>query len=73
MKVTFEFNDDEKEYAKLFMQAEDADEAVDDFRNFLRNREKYTTLSSEALEELEIITNKFYEVMDNHNVNLDLF
>ena len=70
--ITKEFEFDEQDQAKVLMQSDDMYSMLQEFRNYLRNREKHATLPDVAERELETITDKFTELLDDYNVSLML-
>lgn len=72
MKAILEFNlddfDDTEKY-KLYNQAKDMYLAIWDFQQFLRNMEKHNDMTEKEYEIFEKLNDKFYEVLDNYNVD----
>lgn len=62
MKITLQYEDDEKDLAVIAMNSLDLNRAVNDFRQYLRNRWKYTEGSDEVMEERDIIYKEFHEI-----------
>lgn len=71
MKATFTFNlPEEQEEFAVFINARSIHAALHEFGEFLRSEFKYNTnLSSEKVEYLETVRNKFHEIVNNNGVN----
>lgn len=68
MKAIFKFSlPEEQEEYNIFKQGLDTHNIIWEFRNFLRNREKHVDLSDEAYKELEIISEHFWQILDDNN------
>jgi hypothetical protein len=64
MKVTIEFEDEDRQQAEHCFNGERYYFAIEDFRNFLRNKLKHGDYEGEALEVLEEINREFYQSME---------
>ena len=74
MKATLEFNlpEDDFEY-KLCNQSSDMWSALREFNDYMRDELKYNdNLIQSEFERLEVVQTKFFEIIYNNNIKLDL-
>jgi hypothetical protein len=74
MKATLKFNlpEDDFEY-KLCNQASDMWSALMEFKEYMRDELKYNdNLIQSEFERLEVVQTKFFEIINNNNIKLDL-
>lgn len=74
MKATLEFNlpEDDFEY-KLCNQSSDMWSALMEFKDYMRDELKYNdNLIQSEFERLEVVQTKFFEIIYNNNIKLDL-
>jgi len=74
MEATLKFNlpEDDFEY-KLCNQASDMWSALMEFKEYMRDELKYNdNLIQSEFERLEVIQTKFFEIINNNNIKLDL-
>lgn len=64
MKVTIEFADEDRQQAEYCINGERYYFAIQDFRNFLRNKLKHGNYEGEALAVLEEVNREFYSAME---------
>lgn len=75
MKITIEYDfdtdGDEQEF-KYAIKGKDYKDALDDIREHLRQELKYNSESytEKQRETLEIVRDKFFEILEDNNVNL---
>jgi|APGre2960657404_1045060.scaffolds.fasta_scaffold190926_3 hypothetical protein len=74
MEATLKFNlpEDDFEY-KLCNQASDMWSALMEFKEYMRDELKYNdNLIQSEFERLEVVQTKFFEIINNNNIKLDL-
>ncbi len=62
---------DESNELKLCNNAQNYYSALFEFKSYLRARQKYSDLSQEELKYIEHMEQRFYEILDFCNVNMD--
>jgi hypothetical protein len=74
MKVTYEFNDDDREELEIFQQSRKIWvtmwEINNEFRKWIKYNEK--ELNGEQLDALDKFRQRFLDIVKENNVNLDI-